>query len=457
MKRVHFISIGGSAMHNIAIALHKLGYIITGSDDEIYNPAKDKLAQEGLLPEQLGWFPEKITPELDFVILGMHAKTDNPELLRAQELGIKIYSYPEFIYEFSKHKHRVVIAGSHGKTTTTAMVIHVLHYCGRKFDYLIGGEVKGLPTSCHLSEDSYLIVIEGDEYPASCLDKRPKMRIYQPHILSISGLAWDHANVYPTEEIYLQQFRDTVQAQVRGTNLILNADDKKAKKLEELHVKDSHVILYETPKYKVKDNIYYYFLDDEEVPTKVIGKHNMSNIEAAYKICRKLSVPPEEFAKAIATFEGAGKRLEKIYESENIVAYRDFAHAPSKVKASLDAVYELYHRTSWSFTQGHDIVAVLELHTFSSLSKNYLPQYEDSLKQADYKIVYVSDTVLAKKGETLTDIFIQDAFGDRKIQICRTPEQLKQALNKIKAPKIAYLFMSSGTFDNTDVLSLIQK
>ncbi|MCS7028885.1 MAG: Mur ligase family protein [Bacteroidia bacterium] len=457
MKKVHFIAIGGSAMHGIAIALHKLGYHVTGSDDEIYNPAKDKLAQEGLLPTDIGWFPEKIHEELDFVILGMHAKPDNPELLRAQELGLKIYSYPEFIYEFSQHKHRVVVAGSHGKTTTTAMVIHVLHHCGRKFDYLIGGEVKGLPYTCRLSEDSHLIIIEGDEYPASCLDKRPKMQIYQPHILCITGLAWDHANVYPTEEIYLQQFRDTVQAQVRGTNLILNADDKKAKKLEELQVKDSHLILYETPKYRVKDNVYYYFLDDEEVSTRVIGKHNMSNIEAAYRICKKLSVPTEDFIRAISTFEGAGKRLEKIYDTGDIVVYRDFAHAPSKVKASLDAIYELYHRTSWSFTQGHQIVAVLELHTFSSLSQNYLPQYEDALKQADYKIVYVSDTVLAKKGEQISDIFIQDAFGDRKINVCRNPEQLTRALQSIQANRIAYLFMSSGTFDSTDILSIIKK
>ncbi|MCS7075593.1 MAG: Mur ligase family protein [Bacteroidia bacterium] len=457
MKKVHFIAIGGSAMHSIAIALHKLGYYVTGSDDEIYDPAKHKLSQEGLLPPKIGWFPEKIHQELDFVILGMHAKPDNPELLRAQELGIKIYSYPEFIYEFSKNKHRVVIAGSHGKTTITAMVIHALHQCNREFDYLIGGEVKGLPYSCRLSEDSHLIIIEGDEYPASCLDKRPKMRVYQPHILSISGLSWDHANVYPTEEIYLQQFRDAVQAQVRGTNLILNADDKKTKKLEELQVKDSHVILYETPKYKVKDNTYYYLFDDEDVPTRVIGKHNMSNIEAAYRICRKLSVPADEFVKAISTFEGTGKRLEKIYDTENIIVYRDFAHAPSKVKASLDAIYELYHRTSWSFTQGHKIAAILELHTFSSLSPSYLPQYEDSLKQADYKIVYVSENVIAKKGENITDIFIQDAFGDRKIRVCRNPAQLAETLQNIQENKIAYLFMSSGTFDNTDLLSLIRK
>ena len=195
---VHLIAIGGSAMHNMAIAMHKKGFNVTGSDDEIFEPSKTRLAKLNLLPAKEGWDTNNIHKGIDAVILGMHARADNPELLKAQELGLKIYSYPEYIYEQTKDKTRIVIGGSHGKTSITAMILHVLNYHKVDCDYMVGAQLDGFDTMVKLTKEAKIAVIEGDEYLSSPIDRRPKFHLYKPNIAILSGIAWDHINVFPT-------------------------------------------------------------------------------------------------------------------------------------------------------------------------------------------------------------------------------------------------------------------
>ena len=365
---VHFIAIGGSAMHNLALALHHKGYKVTGSDDTIFEPSKSRLEAKGLLPEIFGWYPEKISNSLDAIVLGMHAKEDNPELLKAQELGLKIYSYPEFLYEQSKHKTRVVIGGSHGKTTITSMILHVMHYHDRAVDYMVGAQLEGFDVMVKLTETNDFIVLEGDEYLSSPIDRRPKFHLYKPNIALLSGIAWDHINVFPTYENYVEQFSIFVDSIVKGGSINYNEEDPEVKRVVEASENTIRKIAYKTPEYTVENGQTLLETPEGELPIEVFGKHNLNNLAGAKWICQHMGIDEDDFYEAISTFKGASKRLEKIAESKNSVAYKDFAHSPSKVEATTNAVKEQY--------QNRTLVACLELHTYSSLNAEFLKEYK---------------------------------------------------------------------------------
>ena len=337
---VHFIAIGGAAMHNLALALHNKGYKVTGSDDTIFEPSKSRLEVKGLLPETFGWFSEKITKNLDAIVLGMHAKEDNPELLKAQELGLKIYSYPEFLYEQSKHKTRVVIGGSHGKTTITSMILHVMHYHDREVDYMVGAQLEGFDVMVKLTETNDFIILEGDEYLSSPIDRRPKFHLYKPNIALLSGIAWDHINVFPTYENYVEQFSIFVDSIVKGGSINYNEEDPEVKRVVEASENTIRKIAYQTPEYTVENGQTLLETPEGELPIEVFGKHNLNNLAGAKWICQHMGIDEDDFYEAISTFKGASKRLEKIAESKNSVAYKDFAHSPSKVEATTNAVKE---------------------------------------------------------------------------------------------------------------------
>ncbi|MCB0374617.1 MAG: peptidoglycan synthetase [Sinomicrobium sp.] len=400
---LHFIAIGGAAMHSLALALHRQGHHITGSDDIIFDPSRSRLAEKGLLPEAFGWFPEKITSTIDAVILGMHAKTDNPELLRAQELGLKIHSYPEFLYEQSREKTRVVIGGSHGKTTITAMILHVLHYHEIETDYMIGAQPEGLDATVHLTETNDFILLEGDEYLASPTDRRPKFHLYHPNIALLSGIAWDHINVFPTYETYVAQFRIFVDSIVKGGSITYNEEDETVKRIVEASENTIRKIGYRTPEYHIENGETLLHTPDGPMPLKVFGRHNLSNLAGAKWICQHMGVDEAGFYEAIATFRSASRRMEKIAEGPTSVAYKDFAHAPSKVAATVKAVKEQYDDKL--------LLACLELHTYSSLNADFLKEYNGALDAADVAVVFYSpEAVKIKQLQAITSQQIADAF-----------------------------------------------
>ncbi len=440
--KIHFIAIGGAIMHQLAIALLRKGFEITGSDDEIHNPAKANLEQVGLMPEAIGWHPERITPELDGVILGMHAKANNPELLKAQELGIKIYSFPEYIYEVAKDKKRVVIAGSHGKTTTTAMVMHVLKECGLAFDYMVGAQVAGFEHAVQLS-DAPLIILEGDEYPASVIEKRPKIHFYQPHISVLTGIAWDHVNVFPTFENYKEQFEIYLNGFANDSLLIFNAEDEEVKQLSLKYLTKFRTQAYQTPDFLVVDNTVVINTPYGEQPLQLFGNHNIQNMEAARQVCSELGIDEIQFFKAIASFKGAARRFEKINEREDFVAYRDFAHAPSKLKASLQGARNQF--------RDRYLIACFELHTYSSLNEAFLKEYKESMLPADAAAVFYSSHALQIKGlPPLHKETIQHHFGQDNLLVEDNKDALAAWIRAqiAQAPKpVCLLLMSSGTFD----------
>ncbi|MBA9074745.1 UDP-N-acetylmuramate: L-alanyl-gamma-D-glutamyl-meso-diaminopimelate ligase [Flavobacterium gossypii] len=439
--RTHFIAIGGSAMHNLAIALHEKGYQVTGSDDAIFEPSKTRLEKRGLLPEELGWFPEKITSDIESVILGMHAKADNPELLKAQELGLKIYSYPEFLYEQSKNKTRVVIGGSHGKTTITSMILHVMHYHGIKVDYMVGAQLEGFDTMVHLTEENDFIVLEGDEYLSSPMDRRPKFHLYQPNIALISGIAWDHINVFPTYENYVEQFEIFIQKITNGGILVYNEDDAEVKRVAEAATNPIRKIPYSTPKYTVENGTTLLETPEGAMPIEVFGAHNLNNLAGAKWICQNMGVDEADFYEAISSFKGASKRLEKIGESKKNVAYKDFAHSPSKVAATTKAVKEQY--------PDRKLIACLELHTYSSLNAEFLKEYEGALDSADVAVVFYSpDAVKIKQLEEVTYEQIAKSFNREDLIIYTNPAAFKEYLFHLKfdTEAIALLLMSSGNY-----------
>ncbi len=436
---VHFIAIGGSAMHNLALALHNKGYRVTGSDDEIFEPSKSRLAVKGLLPETYGWFPEKINSNIDAVVLGMHAKADNPELLKAQELGLKIYSYPEFLYEQSKDKTRVVIGGSHGKTTITSMILHVMHYHGKDVDYMVGAQLEGFDVMVKLTEDNDFIVLEGDEYLSSPIDRRPKFHLYKPNIALLSGIAWDHINVFPTYENYVEQFRIFVDSIVKGGSITYNAEDIEVVKVVEASENTIRKLPYYTPDYTVENGETILETSEGSLPVEVFGKHNLNNLAGAKWICQHIGVDEDDFYEAIATFKGASKRLEKIAESPTSVAYKDFAHSPSKVEATTKAVKEQYGNRT--------LIACLELHTYSSLNAEFLRQYKGALDAADVAVVFYSPhAVEIKKLEEVTHGQIAEAFERDDLIIYTNPEDFKQFLFSQNLDNKALLLMSSGNY-----------
>lgn len=448
-KKIHFIAIGGSVMHNLAIALKDAGHEITGSDDEIFDPSRATLIKHGLLPESEGWFPQKLDNSFDAVILGMHAKKDNPELTRAQEIGLDIFSFPEYIYDQSKNKQRIVIAGSHGKTTITAIIIHVLNFLNHKFDYVIGAKVNGIENTVKLT-DAPIIIIEGDEYLSSPLDPTPKFVRYQHHVGLISGISWDHANVFPTEEDYVKQFDVFADQTPKGGILIYCEQDSMALIIGKKERTDVLAIPYRSHSHATEGNQIYLTAGKERCPIKIFGSHNYQNISGAREVLKKIGVTDEQFFTAISTFEGASGRLQKIKEVNSCAVYKDFAHAPSKVKATVKALKEVYPL--------RDIVACLELHTLSSLSKSFIPQYKDSLKSAQVQIVYVNaDKMKLKKLEPIADIDIRKAFAAPGMHIFNDAKQLEQFLHQQSWKNKNLLMMSSGNFGGLNISELAEK
>lgn len=449
--RVHFIAIGGSAMHNLAIALCQKGITVTGSDDEIFDPAKSRLEKYGLLPESFGWHPERITPDLDAVVLGMHARIDNPELLRAQELGLKIYSYPEYLYEQSKDKLRIVVGGSHGKTTTTAMILHVLAHCGIEADYMVGAQLKGFEVMVRLSHTAKVMVIEGDEYLTSPIDRRPKFHLYHPNVAIITGIEWDHINVFPTFDIYREQFAKFIDLiGPKGTLIYCDEDAEVHRVAVENKRTDIQKLPYRCPEHVVENGVTYLINQNNQsnpkTPLQVFGHHNLLNLTAARLACRQVGVTDERFDEAISTFEGASKRLELVKKSDTCAVYKDFAHAPSKLRATIHAMREQY--------PGRKLVACMELHTFSSLTQEFLQQYRGTMDEADVRLVYFSQHALQlKKLPPLAPEAVRKAFGGN-VEVFTDSTAMVAKVKAMEWNNSNLLMMSSGNFDGIDFAAL---
>ncbi len=440
----HFIAIGGSAMHNLAIALHKKGEYITGSDDEIFEPSRSRLKKYGILPEKQGWFPNKIHKGIDAIVLGMHAKADNPELLKANELGIAIYSYPEFLFKKTQFKTRAVIGGSHGKTSTTAIVMHVLKYADKTFDYMVGAQLKGFDTMVDFSDTSELAIFEGDEYLTSPIDLRPKFHLYKPHIALITGIAWDHINVFPTFENYIEQFSIFVDQIEDGGLLIYFDGDSQIKEIVDRCKKDIQLIPYNTHPHKIVDGTTYLIYKEGEVPIKIFGGHNLQNISGAKQVCLKLGVTEQQFYKAIRSFDGAAKRLQLLGKNKNLIVYQDFAHSPSKLEATINAVKNQYPEK--------EIVACMELHTYSSLSKTFLQQYKGTMRMADKAIIFYSNHAIElKKLEKIEPELIVESFDKEGISVINEKNLLKKKLIFMEFKNSVLLFLSSGNFDGINL------
>jgi len=442
--RVHFIAIGGSAMHNLAIALIRKGYQVTGSDDEIFEPSRGRLKNHGILPEEEGWYPEKITTELDSVILGMHAKKDNPELLKAQELGINIYSYPEYLYEQSKNKKRVVIGGSHGKTTITSMILHVLNYFNKPNDYMVGAQLEGFDVMVKMTEDAPVMILEGDEYLTSPIDMRPKFHVYQPDIALISGIAWDHINVFPTFDNYVEQFRIFVDLITKNGTHIYCELDEEVKKIGENVREDITALPYSIPEHNIENGITKIIFHGQSIPLKVFGEHNLMNMNGARLVCNELGISDDEFFEAIQSFAGASKRLETVAQNEHTTVYKDFAHSPSKLVATTDAVKKQF--------KDRELVACIELHTYSSLSKEFLSHYKGCLDNADTAIVYFSEHALQlKRLPPITEEQVKEAFANPNLIVYTNSEKLQADLLSMNWKNKNLLMMSSGNFDGIEI------
>lgn len=444
----HFIAIGGSAMHSLAIALKEKGYKISGSDDVIYGASKSALEKHNLMPQELGWFPQKITANLDAVILGMHAKPNNPELQKAENLGLKIYSYPEFLYESSKEKTRVVIAGSHGKPTITAMVLHVMNYHGKEVDYLIGAPVPGFSKMLNLTQENDFIVIEGDEYFASALEKRPKFHFYKPNIALVSGIAWYNNNTFPTFEDYVEQFQVFIDSIVNGGILVYNQEDEKLQNLVENAQNPIRKHPYYTPQYHVEEGECILDTPEGEMPLEIFGRHNMSNLAGAKWICQHMGIDEDDFYEAIVTFKGASKRLEKIFDNGESIVFKDFAHSPSKIAATTKALKEQFPQKK--------LIACLELHTYSSLNREFLKGYANSLSEVDKALVFYSPEASQQRNlEKISSEEIRTAFQKDELEVFEKPSALKEKLQGISLKNSVLLFMSSGNFGGIEPENLI--
>ncbi|MES2799159.1 MAG: Mur ligase family protein [Bacteroidota bacterium] len=446
---VHFIAIGGSAMHNLAIALSRKGVLVTGSDDEIFEPSRTRLEKQGILPATIGWYPEKINTSIDAVILGMHAREDNPELLKAKELGIQVFSYPEYLYEQSKNKLRVVIGGSHGKTTITSMLLHVVSELEMDVDYMVGAQLEGYDCMVKLSESAKIMILEGDEYLSSPIDRRPKFHLYKPDVAIISGIAWDHINVFPTFENYVEQFSIFCDLIEDNGTLIYNEEDPEVKKLGEKFESRIETTAYQTPNYETTENGTRLHFEGKEYELKIFGAHNLQNLIGAMRLGEQIGIDPNTFFTAVQTFTGAGKRLQKVAEKNSFVMYKDFAHSPSKLKATTKAVKEQYNDRT--------VVACMELHTFSSLKKEFLPHYKDAMEKADVAIVYYSPEVVQhKKLAPISPELVLEGFGGNVLVMNKTEEVLAFIRNRTWSDSVL-LMMSSGNFDGIDYDQLGQE
>jgi UDP-N-acetylmuramate: L-alanyl-gamma-D-glutamyl-meso-diaminopimelate ligase len=443
LQKVHFIAVGGAVMHNLALALHQKGFEVTGSDDEIYDPAKGRLEKAGILPKEYGWFPEKINTDLSAIILGMHARKDNPELLKAQELGIKVYSFPEYVYEQAVNKQRVVIAGSHGKTSITSVVLHVLTFHKRNFDYLVGAQIDGFDLMVKLTDDAPVIIIEGDEYLSSPIEMKSKFLFYKPHIALFSGIAWDHFNVFPTFDSYVKAFEDLADDIGKAGSLVFDETDDLVNVLGQKEREDVQRIPYKAHPYKVKDGKTFLITPNGELEIKLFGEHNMKNLHGAKHILEKIGISEEQFYEAIPSFSGASKRLENIGQNKNTQIFRDFAHAPSKLGATTNATKEIY--------PNRHLVACYELHTFSSLNKDFLPQYAQRLDAADTAIVFYSPhTLEMKKMPPLSPDEIKVYFERDDLLVFTDTTALVEYLKSLNWFQTNLLLMSSGTFGGLD-------
>ena len=437
-------------MHNLALALHHKGYEVTGSDDEVFEPSKSRLSKYGLLPDKIGWHPSRITKDLDAVILGMHARADNPELLKAKDLGLKIYSYPEYIYNQTKDKTRVVIGGSHGKTTITAMILHVLHKCGVDTDYMVGAQLEGFDTMVKLTKEARVAILEGDEYLSSPIDRRPKFHLYKPNIALLSGIAWDHVNVFPTFENYVEQFTMFVDLIRKDGKLIYCIDDPEVKKVAEESDNDITLLPYSVPTHTIEDGVTYLLTDAGKIPLKIFGDHNLVNLNGARLVCGSLGVDDQDFYRAIQSFKGASKRLELLASNDTTSVFKDFAHSPSKVKATVNAVKAQFEERK--------LVACLELHTFSSLSLKFLEEYRKSMKSADTAVVYFNPkTIKHKKLPPLTKKQVKKAFGRKDLEIFKKSKDLESYLLDSNWKRKNLLMMSSGSFDGIELNELANK
>ncbi|MCD4681322.1 MAG: peptidoglycan synthetase [Bacteroidales bacterium] len=444
---IHFIAIGGSAMHNLAIALHKKGYIISGSDDEIVDPSRQNLSKYGLLPEKEGWDENRIHTDLEAVILGMHARKDNPELIKAQQLGLKIFSYPEFLYEHAKNKTRVVIGGSHGKTTITAMILHVLNHAGLDYDYMVGAKLDGFDIMVKLSDSAPIMIFEGDEYLTSPIDRRPKFHLYKPHIALISGIAWDHINVFPIFDNYIEQFRIFAEMIPDGGSLVYCSLDGEVTKIAANLGPKINLRPYQIPEHTISDGITSIKYSDKITPMEIFGKHNLLNLNGARLICNELGIQDKIFFEAIKSYKGASNRLELVCKNSNSSFFKDFAHSPSKLKATIEAVKDQYPERA--------LVACMELHTFSSLNQKFLSLYKDSMDRADIAILYYNPhTVEMKKLPTLNTTDIKKAFGRSNVRIFTDSDLMIKELTKIRWKEKNLLMMSSGNFNGVDFKEL---
>lgn len=435
--KVHFIAVGGSAMHNLAIALNRKGYVVTGSDDEIFEPSKSRLQKEGILPTKIGWDEANITADLDAVILGMHAREDNPELLKAKSLGLRIFSYPEYLYEQSKNKLRVVIGGSHGKTTITSMILHVVNELGLNVDYMVGAQLEGYDCMVKLTEDAPIMLLEGDEYLSSPIDRRPKFHLYHPDVAILSGIAWDHINVFPTFSNYVEQF--DIFCSLISKSLIYNTEDDEVNKLGQKFATKIKTVPYSTPQYEVTNTGTTIHFEGKAYHLQIFGQHNLQNLMGAMRVGIEMGISSTDFLTAIQSFTGAGKRLQKITETDDFVMFKDFAHSPSKLKATTKAVKEQY--------ANRKVIACMELHTFSSLKKEFLPHYKDAMKAADIAIVYFNhDVVKHKKLEPITEQQVYEGFNGG-VTVYTQTEEVLNFIRQQNWDNSALLMMSSGNFD----------
>ena len=441
--KIHFIAIGGSAMHNLAIALKLKGYDITGSDDSINDPSRSRLKKYNLLPEKEGWFSDKISSDVDAVVLGMHAKDDNPELIKARRLGLKIYSYPEFIFNQSRDKIRIVIGGSHGKTSITSLVLHVLRFQNIESDYMVGAQLDGFEVMVKLTDKSKYIVLEGDEYLSSALDPRPKFHLYKPHIALISGIAWDHINVFKTFENYLKQFEMFIDSIEENGTLIYNESDQELNNLVKSNKRNLNYIPYSLPKYKIINGISFINFNNELYRLKIFGDHNLQNISGSLKICNALGIRSEDFYNAITSFNGASNRLELVHKSSDTIIYKDFAHSPSKVKATTEAVHKQF--------PNRKLISFFELHTYSSLNPLFLEKYRDTLNKSDECYIYYSDkNMRIKRLEPIDSELIIKSFNHSCLIVIDNYEKLNEKIYDLDLSNSVLLMMSSGKFGGLD-------
>lgn len=448
--KVHFIAIGGSVMHQLAISLVQKGYIVTGSDDEIFEPARTNLKNVGILPQKEGWFPDKIDKNIDAIILGMHARADNPELIAARELGLNIYSFPEYIYNESKDKTRVAIGGSHGKTTTTSMIMHVLKKCNKSFDFMVGAKLDGFQNSVQIS-NAPVIVCEADEYPASAIERKPKFHFLFPHIAVLTGIAWDHINVFPTFDFYKEQFTIFISKIEKNGLLIYNETDPVLKELvETLKRDDLKYIPYGIPNHFINNGLTTITIEGAQGSIDVFGNHNLMNIQAAFHVCNNLGITPHEFVAAIADFKGASKRLEVLYTDKTCNIYRDFAHAPSKVKASIEAVKSQFPERK--------LIALLELHTYSSLNEAFMSEYLNTFEPADESAVFYSSHALSiKRMPDLDPETVKKGFNKPNLKVFNKRDDLEKWLHERNLSNSNLLLMSSGTFEGINILKTLNK